>query len=265
MTARAVTVLGPLRSSRAISTRETLRTTTTMIASAATGTSVGISTRSRNSFISQTTSLFCHFRGTPPDPRAMLRQVPRSSVPPVAGLPVVLFLRRVPLEEQHGDDHPQQQPARRASSAARRCAGPPPPTGPTTGARRRRTGRSASRRRPGTRPARWGRPTAGRGRASGPAAPAAAARAAARPRGHHISTAETNSAAWMVKWSSSEPSVASTKAGQCVTTTRTLNEHQRRQRPGQAPHRPGTAPAAGAAPGPARPACPAAAAAARPG
>ena len=37
-----------------------------------------------------------------------------------------------------------------------------------------------------------------------------------------MSRADKNSAAWMAKWSSSEFSVASTKVGQCVTTTRTL-------------------------------------------
>ncbi len=56
MIAMAVTVSGPLSSSSASNRREMLSTTTAMIASAPRGTSSGISTRSRNSFISYSTS-----------------------------------------------------------------------------------------------------------------------------------------------------------------------------------------------------------------
>src|SRR5438105_5062617 len=104
MTAPTTTVWGPLRSSSARRIREMLRTTTTMIANAPRGTSSGISTRSRNSFISRF-----------PSSAGPLRRVTLVEFllerPPTARLPVVLLLGGVPLEEQHGDEHPQQQPA----------------------------------------------------------------------------------------------------------------------------------------------------------
>src|SRR6185437_436114 len=101
----ATTVWGPLRSSSASRIRETLRTTTTITASATRGTSSGISTRSRNSFIEPVPS-----SASPPHGVASLFDLPLER-PPTTGLPVVLLVGGVPLEEQHGDEHPQQQPA----------------------------------------------------------------------------------------------------------------------------------------------------------